>query len=289
MCPGLLQHTKPLDFDPDNATEILETVPILDIPMPIGGGRLTVWGKPECVEGAPTADCTAAKEVWADVQAASVALGEDRMGDGDGVLHVIIMDTANPNGWNGHYVRQHDSIILYPDARPGDLAHEVAHADFDKNVGKGSCLPCTEAEIKKWGVNEGLAEIVALHVTPGRRVSEPSADNVADILAGDNCLNKLGTANGASGCAHDLGFLVVKAYKKLAAEMGEDFAFDVYMAARLRLKNSAVTPASLQRNVADILEEQAPYLINFIGLPAVSDPFDLPNWEEWLDVYSIVC
>ena len=63
-----------------------------------------MWGKPECVEGAPTADCTAAKEVWADVQAASVALGEDRMGDGDGVLHVIIMDTANPNGWNGHYV-----------------------------------------------------------------------------------------------------------------------------------------------------------------------------------------
>ena len=185
--------------------------------------------------------------------------------------------------------RQHDSIILYPDARPGDLAHEVAHADFDKKFGKGSCLSCTEAEIKKWGVNEGLAEIVALRVTPGRGVSQPSADNVADILAGDNCLNKLGTANGASGCAHDLGFLVVKAYKKLAAEMGEDYAFDVYMAARLRLKNSAVTPASLHRNVADILEEQAPYAVTVIGLPVISDPFDLPNWEEWLDVYSIVC
>ncbi|MCY3621231.1 MAG: hypothetical protein OXH68_05900 [Gammaproteobacteria bacterium] len=112
---------------------------------------------------------------------------------------------------------------------------------------------------------------------------------MADILGGKNCLNKLGTANGASGCAHDLGFLVVKAYKKLAAEMGEDYAFDVYMAARLRLKNSAVTPASLHRNVADILEEQAPHLVTAIGLPVISDPFDLPNWEEWLDVYSIVC
>ena len=279
--------TNPTDYDPTNATKVLEYTVIETIHPPYPGPTIDLWG-PACVEGAPPADCEAARDVYRDVQAASDALGEDRMGDGDGVLHVIIMDKANPNGWNGYYVRQHDSIILYPGARPGDLAHEVGHADFDKNVGVGSCLPCREAEIKKWGVNEGLAEILALRVTPGRRVSEPSADNVADILAGDNCRNNLGTANGASGCAHDLGFLVVKAYKKVAAEIGEDAAFDLYMEARLRLKNSAVTPASLHRNVADILEWQLHALVA-IQLPAISDPFELPSWEEWWEMYWIFC
>ena len=284
---SVYKSANPTDHNPANATAILKTVPIREISNPIGGGTLTVWGKPECRDGASVADCTAAKQVWSDVQAASVALGEDRMGDDAGVLHVIIMDKANPDGFNGYYVTEHDSIILYPGARPGDLAHEVAHADFDKNVGVGSCnLPCSEAGIKKWGVNEGLAEIVAYHVTPGRLFSEPSADNVADVLAGNNCLNKLGTAAGASGCAHDLGHLVLKAYRKAVAEIGADGAFDVYMKARLRL--STVTPATLHQKVGDILEEQAPSRIP-IPLPDIRDPFNLLLWEAWLVIFEVFC
>ncbi|MYD97134.1 MAG: hypothetical protein F4X98_07080 [Gammaproteobacteria bacterium] len=81
---------------------------------------------------------------------------------------------------------------------------------------------------------------------------------------------------------------MVKAYKKVVAEMGEAAAFDLYMEARLRLENSAVTPASLHKNVADILEWELPYLVP-IQLPAISDPFELPSWEAWWEIFWIFC
>ena len=54
-----------------------------------------------------------------------------------------------------------------------------------------------------------LAKILA-HNQAAYEPRSPSADTVADILAGSRC-SSLGTSSGAADCAHDLGNLVFKA------------------------------------------------------------------------------
>ena len=173
---------------------------------------------------------------------------------------------------------------MYPSAGPGTTAHEVAHADFYKHHGLGSCrLPCSESAIKKWGVNEGFAKITAHRAAGDSGAWPPTDDNVAAILNGTTCRGQLGTATGASGCAHDLGNLVFEAYEGVVSYVGAVDAYKVYRDALRRLKGLVVTPASLHEKVGQILEERYPRLN--IPLPNTPDPFDLPIWDAWWQIF----
>ena len=149
---------------------------------------------------------------------------------------------------------------------------------FAKHVGKGCVLPCDEAEIKRWGVNEGFAKILAHHLTASEPRS-PSADNVTDIIAGTGC-SSLGTSTGAAGCAHDLGNLVFKAYEKIVEGQGADYAYEVYLEALGRLKGGEVTPATLHKEVREVMvERHAPAPLMLMSpMPLDPDPFALLDW-----------
>ncbi len=222
-----------------------------------------------------------AKTVWADVQAASVALGDDRLGN-NGTLDVIVMENNHPAGFGGLHDHVSKSVVLYPSATARTVAHETAHVYFKKHLGVSCRGSCNVSEIKKWGVNEGFAKITAHRVTGDGGAKPASADNVSDILNGTKCTTR------DWQCAHDLGNLVFDAYEALVAEMGGSSAFDVYLKALLRLKGSAVTPAALHKRVSDILEERAPHRIP-IPLPDIPDPFMLPAWKGWLTIYWAWC
>ena len=163
---------------------------------------------------------------------------------------------------------------------PGVIAHEMGHAYFAKNVNSvGTChLPCSEAGIKRWGVNEGLAKIVA-HDVKGVSASAPTADKVDDILAGSNCKNKLGTATGAAGCAHDIGNLVFKTYKELLNDPAiTTDVFDAYLEALDRL-GGTITPAALHRQVRIVLLERIPpVVVTILPQPPDPDPFAFRDW-----------
>lgn len=272
--------TDPVNYDPgaSTATLVLETVPF-SVNTPIG--RMPAGHIPQCVSGAAVADCSKALDDYLDIQKAAKELGDYRLGTADGTLRVIRMTSPHPTGYGiGLYSDEDDAVVLYPAAAmwPGVLAHEVAHAYFAKNVGSGTCsLPCDEAEIKRWGVNEGFAKIVAHHVE-GAGAAEPSANEVADILQGSNCTD-LATAGGAANCAHDLGNLVFKAYKKILDDPAVTAdAFDVYLEALGRL-NGNITPAALHKQVREVLLERMPVLvITILPQPPDPDPFAFVDW-----------
>ena len=175
--------TNPTNYDPAAATLVLETVRYeLPIPRPLHAPPKYYY-VPECVSGAPQADCTAATDVYKEVQGVTKTLGDRQLGPG-GTQHIIMMKNNHPDGWAGLYDPEDEAIILYPNKRTATLPHEVAHVYVDKHIGTATCSsPCTETEIKKWGVEEGFAMIVA-HRATGGGYSSPSSESVVDIIAG---------------------------------------------------------------------------------------------------------
>lgn len=282
--------TNPTNYDPAAATLVLETVRHeIPIPAPLHAPPKYVY-LPECVSGAPQADCTAAIDIYKEIQSVTETLGDRQLGRGS-TLSVIIMDRHHPNYIAaGLYSARHNAIVLYPSAAitPSVLPHETGHVYFEKHIGKGSCsLPCDAAGIKRWGVNEGFAKIVA-HRHGGPAPRAPSAGNAADIVAGCS----LGTANGAAACAHDLGNLVFDAYEEVVDQEGKSIAFNFYRQALLNLASKTVTPATLHEEVRDLLVAKARregMVIEEGVLPDVPDPFVLSIWQALLWVYSIQC
>ena len=217
--------TNPTNYDPATATPVLETVRHeIPMPAPLHAPPRYVYF-PKCVSGAPEADCTAAMDIYKEIQSVTETLGDRQLGPA-GTLAVIMMDRHDPGYLAaGVYVEDGDVIVLYPSAviTPGVVPHETAHVYFEKHIGEGSCsLPCDTAGIKRWGVNEGFAKIVQ-HREGGRVPRAPSADDAADIVAGCS----LGTANGAAACAHDVGNLVFDAYEEVVDQEGKSIAFDI--------------------------------------------------------------
>ena len=272
--------TDPTNYDPgaSTATLVLETVPF-SVNTPIG--RMPAGHIPQCVSGTAVADCDKAIDDYLDMQKTAKELRDYRLGTADGTLRVIRMTNPHPTGYAiGLYSHENRAVVLYPAAAisRGVRPHETGHAYFAKNVGKGTCsLPCKPAGIKRWGVNEGFAKIVAHHMD-GVEAPAPSADEVADILQGSNCTD-LATAGGAAKCAHDLGNLVFKAYKKILDDPAVTAdAFDVYLEALGRL-NGNITPAALHEQVREALLARMPVVvITILPQPPDPDPFAFVDW-----------
>ncbi len=265
------KSTDPTDYSTSKATLIAKTDVIEEVKIPFGGS-IKVWG-PKCVEveGVSKADCAAAKDVYADVQATADVLNDHRLGPGS-TVNVIMMKNNHPSDGTtgGLFDPVTKSVVLYPNAPPGATPHEVAHVYVDKYHGTA-----TASAIKEWGVNEGFAKITAHRVTGSSGAWPPSADNVADILNGNNC----GTHN--STCAHDIGNLVFEAYEIVVGDLGASAAFKVYRDALLRL--GVLTPATLHEKVGEVLEERYPRLNIPIG--DTPDPFDRLIWDAWWQIF----
>ena len=204
----------------------------------------------------------------------------------DTVQAIAARHEVHPNQVSAWKRQAVEAIVLYPSAGPTTVPHEMAHVFVRKHHGVGcQAVPCNDAEIKEWGVDEGFAMIVATHVATGGYGS-PSAESVADILAGSVC-----TARDAS-CAHDLGRLVVAAYKGVVDEEGKSIAFDIYRDAVVELANQALTPAALHERVSDLLVAKARrdgMIIEEGVLPDVPDPFVLSFWKVLLRIYAAQC
>ena len=185
----------------------------------------------------------------------------------------------------GVYSNEHDTLVLYPSANEGTIPQETTHIWFEKNFGfPCPTLPCSKAEIKKYGVDEGFAKIVAHRVAGVAPADAPSADNVKDILAGTFC-SALGNATRAAGCAHDLGNLVFEAYERVASDLGADVAFDVYRKAMRKLKGGVVSPATLHKRVREMLADR--YRREMEDPPLDPDPFALDDWFRVLVEWGI--
>ena len=76
---------------------------------------------------------------------------------------------------------------------------------------------------------------------------------------------------------------MVDAYEDVAWHVGEVDAYKVYRDALRRLTGLVMTPASLHEKVGQILEERYPRLN--IHLPNIPDPFDLPIWDAWWQIF----
>ncbi|MCY3624214.1 MAG: hypothetical protein OXH68_21210 [Gammaproteobacteria bacterium] len=257
------------DYNPAHAPVVLETKVVWSF-FPPNGGRKDVWG-PVCVDGLSAADCAAARDIYVEVQETAKVLGDKKLGD-QGTLHVIVMENNHPQTVRGLYDPRTKSVVLYPNRAASTLPHEVAHVYVGKHIGTQ-----TASGIKSWGAEEGFAKITAHRVTGDSGAGPPSADNVTDILNGTNC-----TTHGST-CAHDIGNLVVDAYEDVAWHVGEVDAYKVYRDALRRLTGLVMTPASLHEKVGQILEERYPRLN--IHLPNIPDPFDLPIWDAWWQIF----
>ena len=281
--------TDPINFDPEDkktSTRILTTEPIM-VNFPIVGPQVVGYA-PKCVANAADADCKSAMRDYKAVQDAAKVLDEYHLGK-DGTLRVIRMNAPHPTGYAaGLYSADDDAVVVYPPAGPSTIPHETAHAWFEEKVySPGTCaLPCSHAEIKRWGVNEGFAKIIGYQVTGSGHGVSPSADNTEDILAGNKC-SDLATAAGAASCAHDLGNLVFKAYKKTVDSYGKDEATDVYKTALVRLAGQTITLASLHRTVRQVLVEREPTVWVIYPPPPDPDPFWLFDWLYALWAWGI--
>ena len=262
--------------DPREATLVLMTNMTLRVTLnPPAEPEIEPEWWPECVEGASEYDCGAAKVVYAQVQAAADALGDRQLGPG-GTLPVIM--SRDISGSGGYYASGKGSIVLFINRHSSVTAHEMAHAYFGKHFGTSCYLPCDEAEIKMVGVDEGFAKIVAHRVTGFVEPTPPTADTVADILAGSNC-SSLDTSASAGKCSHDLGNLVFKAYKTIADDRGADYAYEVYLEAMNLLKGTTINLASLHRTVLDVMlrRDALPPPPSTILVPG-PHPFALLDW-----------
>ena len=168
---------------------------------------------------------------------------------------------------------------------PRTKARSTAHSWFKKNFGfPCPTLPCSEAEIKTYGVDEGFAKIVAHRVAGVAPEDAPSAHNVAGILAGTFC-SALGNATRAAGCAHDLGNLVFEAYGRVASDLGAHIAFDLYLKAMRKLKGGVVSPATLHKRAREMLADR--YRREMEDPPLDPDPFALDDWFRVLVEWGI--
>ena len=278
--------TNPTNYDPAAATLVLETVrSVIPTPAPLHAPPKYVYF-PQCVSGAPQADCTAAMDVYTEVQSVTKTLGDRQLGPG-GTQHIIMMKTNHPRRSRGLFDPADKAIVLYPNRGTSTVPHEVAHAYINKHIGTQSCTTCNAAGIKSWGVEEGFAKIVA-HRETGAWHPSPSSENVTNIISGCS----LGTPNGNSKCAHDVGNLVFDAYEEVVDQVGKSIAFDIYQQALLNLANKTITPATLHEEVRDLLVAKARrdgMIIEEGVLPDVPDPFVLSIWQALLWVYSIQC
>lgn len=163
-------NTNAVDFDPANATLVLETKVTHRIDLPFAGWK-DVWG-PVCVQGAPAADCTAAKDIYNHVQDVTDTLGDKQLGPG-GTQPVIMMKNHHPHRWGGLYDAVDKAIIVYP-SPGGDaatVAHEMAHVYVAKHVGTQTCGSCTAATIESWGVRLVFAAYKKVVARVGKSVA----------------------------------------------------------------------------------------------------------------------
>ena len=122
--------TDPTNYDPDDATLVLETV-LREIDVPFAG-PVRVY-LPQCVQGAAQADCEAAMGVYSEVRGAAKTLGDRQLGP-NGTQPVIMMKNTHPNNVGGLYDSADEAIVLYPNQPPGGVAHEMAHVYFAKGI-----------------------------------------------------------------------------------------------------------------------------------------------------------
>ena len=224
---------------------------------------------------------------------------------------MIMMKNPHPDSdesstVGGGYHEGHRSVMLYPPSphvdaasvpsRASVLAHEGGHDYFRKNIMifmERCTLECTTEELKRKGVNEGFAKITEHHVTGEEpKVSSPSADNVADILAGDICSDDDGNVVDSHACRHDLGALVYEAYKNLV-DAGVDYAYEVYRDAIPALNGEFVTPARLHEivgeNIKRMLDQRGVLpRPGVVDTPPTDSTFTLEAWLRWLWAWRIL-
>ena len=198
-------------------------------------------------------------------------------------------------GSAGGYSPEQKAIRLPSDwmenSPTGVLHHETGHAIVDEHVGVQHCdgSSCVRSIVEHWGVDEGIATIMEVHVGEGK-AGTPPADSVDGIFAHSEC-NMRAPAGGGQECAHELGELLLQTFNKLMLAKGKNEALSIYLQALREYPYGTMDFNSYLYRVGRVIMDREN--VNFAEPPGLSDllgdaSFRLRSWTDFIDwLYSL--